>query len=535
MKSVCPLTKKDGDSVGFLLYGGTSNDDMEAMLSLRSSNGVKWRCRLSEYMEGGLLMSSSSSSSTGNVNGWVWGGGQSGRAYVWRGHDGCLVRCWAAHYRAITCLALSSCGGLLLSGGADGMVHSWNVLEIVGDSSEHSTTNSNWNDMNPHHTWSEHQLSVTALHALPANRALSTSTDRTLILMDLTNGTTLARILLPSALTSLVTDSCANRFYAGASDGAIYCVDASAYAIASTAESATVLSDTNTTTKATATATATRRAQQRHQSTSGTLLQETLLNEPNTNIPHQQQSSSLAELRGHERSVTALAVLEEDTESLLVSGGDDGTVRIWDLEARCCTRILHPWGDTPSTNTTASISSILLLPRPTNPNDDEYSRSDISLPLAPLRQYPQGSPHSDYGDYLTTDNNEDGFVERDMMLVLRQQDDALKFTTEHDHHIHPGQLNCLEKYRAKRQRLQSSLRRRKTHTQLIAEKTHHDHLTEQTQPQVDNNADTQLLQEDILALRKELAEANSTIDRWQKVNSTLLSKLEKARSPKKRK
>jgi hypothetical protein len=90
-----------------------------------------------------------------------------------------------------------------------------------------------------------------------------------------------------------------------------------------------------------------------------------------------------SELRGHEKSVTALAVLVEDG-AFLISGDSGGTLRVWDLESRGCVRVIMPWSF--STRTTVSseseaakssgshpVTSILVVPR----GDDSSQQADV--------------------------------------------------------------------------------------------------------------------------------------------------------------
>ena len=60
----------------------------------------------------------------------VAGGGQSGAAYVWESASGRLLRAWPAGYKAITALAFSDDGSLLLTGGEDTSVACWNLARL---------------------------------------------------------------------------------------------------------------------------------------------------------------------------------------------------------------------------------------------------------------------------------------------------------------------------------------------------------------------------------------------------------------------
>ena len=91
-----------------------------------------------------------------------------------------------------------------------------------------------------------------------------------------------------------------------------------------------------------------------------------------------------SELRGHEKSVTTLAVLVEDG-AYLISGDACGTLRVWDLESRGCVRVIMPWSfstrttvasDSEATKSSGShpVTSILVVPR----GDDSSEQADMS-------------------------------------------------------------------------------------------------------------------------------------------------------------
>jgi len=175
----------------YLVYAGPSKENMNAMLlssgdDANPNSGAggtqKWKCRLPEYMEGGLQISPHSPN-------FVFGGGRSGRAYVWSSfQNGALLKIWQAHYRPITSIAFSSCGGYVLTGGADGIVHIWNYLDLISQSNSSADDLIQNDEINPIHTWSEHSLPISSLCSLPSNRAVSVSLDRQLIIMELFNG-----------------------------------------------------------------------------------------------------------------------------------------------------------------------------------------------------------------------------------------------------------------------------------------------------------------------------------------------------------
>ena len=352
----CSETNKHN---AYIAYCGKNRDDMYAILLSQGSSSPKWKCRLPEFMTGGLHISP--------CGGYIIGAGKSGNCYCWSvlaGEGGELSRIWKAHYRSVTCVEFSDLGDFVVTGGNDGVVNVWSLMDIIsegdtllGDVRKNSTS------LDPFKTWSEHQLGITSLYSMQSSRIISTSSDRQIVIMEVFSGKTLGRILMPSSILSLTADSVCHRLFAGGHDGTIYCVDLDAYAIATTAEFAKTIDSSND-----------RRKKARTDimpSLSGSKLEETILGKDKAQ--HLDTNSYISELHGHDRAVSCLNILEsgEGLNDILVSGSNDGSVRIWDLNARCCMRILNPWSITspsisenkPSQNACSPCSSIIALTR----------------------------------------------------------------------------------------------------------------------------------------------------------------------------
>jgi WD40 repeat protein len=80
----------------------------------------------------------------------------------------------------------------------------------------------------------------------------------------------------------------------------------------------------------------------------------------------------LTELKGHAKAVLSLTLLDPSdlassssgsgTASLLASGSEAGTVRIWDLRTRSCVRVLRPWAPSSEGVSLQSVASSVTLP-----------------------------------------------------------------------------------------------------------------------------------------------------------------------------
>ena len=298
-----------------MAYGGTTtkrDDTYGMLLSLRPVSSpplLQWKCRLPEaQLSSGLLVSP--------CGDYIVGGGASGTCFVWNALGGALVRAAKAHYRSVTSMAWSDCGSFLVTGGADGMVHAFSLLDLVSDGQT----------VNPLRTWSVHHLPVTALLTMPSGRMVSASEDGQVVLIELFSEKVIATIQMPHAVRSLAHDG--GRLFAGSLSGSIYLVDLDLYAVHQTSQLGVI----------------TKRM-------SGTKTHQDQV------FSSDRGEAYKTELLGHEKPVTSLAVLTEDSSVWLVSGDEAGEVRIWDMESRGCVRNIRPWAHSATGTTTPTTSS----------------------------------------------------------------------------------------------------------------------------------------------------------------------------------
>ena len=306
---------------------------------------LHWKCHLPEPdLSAGLLVSP--------VSRHVVAGGSSGTLYVWNPlQGGCLVRSIpSAHYRAITCMQWSVAkeGSLappsassiwdchLITGGADGMVHMFSHLDLV---EQPSSTTSN-SSVKPIRTWTRHHLAVTALVALNGGRMVSASEDGQVVIMELCSGETVATFQMPDPIKSLTTDG-ERRIFAGSSKGVIYVVDLDEYAIHQTIQTgATIVHQPSQ-----QAATTESRVFGGSSNPVGAM----------TDSATDSSSSFLKEMRGHDSAITSLVVFQDEhagrNTEYLVSGDENGMLRVWDSRRRCCLCLVHPWSSTAGTTT----------------------------------------------------------------------------------------------------------------------------------------------------------------------------------------
>ena len=525
-----------------------------------SGVGQRWRAKPPEPVTSNISISPCGS--------YVVLGAKSGRCYLWStlgagdggggdgpggggqssgGAGGRLLRIWSAHNRPVTCVSFSSDGAILVTAGQDGIVNAWVLLDVVSTPEEDHGGGS----LRSVRTFSEHHLPVSALHSLPyANRLVSASSDRQLVLMELGCGRTLARILLPASIRSVTSDATGRRIYAGGDDGVVYCVDLDVHALRETAESATLVSVGPGTGS-------------KHRnlldapppSLSGSRLGQTILGISGAGATAS-ASSAVAELKGHSRPVTALAVVDGEADKggrgLLVSGSEDGTVRIWDLRTRACSKVIRPWGGSggttaggavgpsPSSATSCPVSSLVVVPRDgfssaassingpfdvAAPTDGRRGRGGGSYAdgafvdlFHPLQRFPA---HSLSGDSVP------------IMTSSRTLPVALRWDGEH-YRDRGGRNVAALSSGVKRQRISVAGPRESAAIMMPEEAAEGDgdngggFLSFYTDPKKEEAEGVHAEDAEVAGLRSQLADAKDTIRRWEKVNNKLATKLKEA-------
>jgi hypothetical protein len=261
---------------------------------------------------------------------------------VWDAPSGELLATFQAHNKAVTALAIAADGSLLATGGADGIVHVWDVaaaLDVArssgggggaggGASGGGGGGGGGGSGGAALASFSAHSLAVTALAWTTslgaAARLVSASTDRTVRVWDVAARRALGLTSLPSGVAALALAPAEDVLYVGALDGAIYVVDLVAAAAWAASGS--------------------RAGAHTGAAAAGVV-------GAGGGAPR----ASTAPLLGHTSSVSCLAISADGLR--LVSGADDGTVRLWDAAARA------PLGTSDLHRSAAPITSLAILPR----------------------------------------------------------------------------------------------------------------------------------------------------------------------------
>ncbi|PIN16451.1 WD40 repeat protein [Handroanthus impetiginosus] len=249
---------------------------------------------------------------------YIAGGGVSGDIYFWEVATGKLLKKWHAHYRAVTCLVFNDDQSLLISGAEDGCIRVWSLYLIFDDATSREARHLY------EYSFHEHSLRVTDVKSGYGGCnaiIVSSSEDRTCKVWSLSRGKLLRNIVFPSIIDAISLDPGENVFYAGSRDGKIYIAG---------------------------------------------------LNSPVTSNgnygPH-----IIGSLSEHSKAVTCLASSADGF--LLVSGSEDGMIRVWDTRTRNIVRVFR--------HAKGPVNNVLVIRQPHHINP----RTSVGSLSAPSRRH----------------------------------------------------------------------------------------------------------------------------------------------------
>lgn len=464
-----PQTFSTSNTQLLMSFGGNSvkkGDNYAMLLSVRSSSSppiLHWKSRLPEAdLTAGLLVSP--------CGYYVVGGGYSGSCFVWSSIGGYLLRTFKAHYRSVTCLSWSDCGRYLVTGGADGIVHMFSLIDLVDRATRKSTRT-----IAPLNTWSSHQFPVTCLTSLNSGRMASAAQDGQIVIVELFSKRVLATIQLPHGVACLAHHD--SRLYAGSTKGGIYSIDLDAYAMHQTEKQG---------------ATLTKRQRQERQAYLD--IEEKVFGKPASDDDSRIYQS---EWIGHDHPVLSIAILIEGMQGRMISGDEAGAIRIWDLESRTCLNVVKPWSQTSLSDLkldakakgpqTHPVTAILVMPQPPEAVAGMFAspvsqkgQSSIATLVTPLQKFSQDC------------EDEDAVYTSVPFLRPNRKGGNLK------------KWEARPMYR----------KRKIKQTKVAAE-----------EPDQKETNKLQEAQERIARLEQKLEEKQTEVTRWEKVNNQLMAKL----------
>jgi hypothetical protein len=439
-----------------------------------------------------------------------------------------------------------------MTGGADGMVHLFCLLDLVDQ--EDAGGNTSNNTITPLRSWSLHHLPVTVLTPLlcgSSYRMATASEDGQINLIDVYQGENappLCTFSLPHGIRSLISHvgvSGGQHLLAGSAHGTIYWLDLDLYAIHVTQQQTggTPVVGTG----------------MRQSSRIGisALWQDQVFGTHPSEVVYQ------TTLVGHDKAVTALAVVATTNSNHggfdLISGDESGTMRIWDLDSRVCRRVVRPWAmaersvatTTTTTSTTTNarqptlhpVTSIIVWEQDGDHNE-EASKS-ASLLLGSSRPGGGKARHSGAGSsliHLVTPlqrfRKESGdnmmtpvpFLQPSRHVVNDNMNPLGLWWNEDDWQIPASLLTSASSGPLKKRKLDGTLEHGgKTEEESANANTSGLNAQDDNAHGIATNDAKELLQAErdrVLLLQQELEEAKSTIQRWEVVNNKLMTKLQ---------
>lgn len=147
------------------------------------------------------------------------GGSLSGDIYLWEVETGRLLKKWHAHLRALTCLVFSEDDSLLISGSENGQIRVWSLYMLFDDLRSRDAKNLF------EYSFQDHSLRITdvVIGYGGCNAIIvSASDDRTCKVWSLSRGTLLRNIVFPSEIDAIALDPAEHVFYAGSRNGKIF-------------------------------------------------------------------------------------------------------------------------------------------------------------------------------------------------------------------------------------------------------------------------------------------------------------------------
>jgi pre-rRNA-processing protein IPI3 len=313
---------------------------------------------------------------------YLLGGTKKGWIYCWEVGTGALLTSWQAHFKAVTKILFTTCGQFAVSCSEDGMVRAWDFAAVLsaqdGGGGGGADKKKQATSTTPYRSWSPHTLTVkdmTLLGGISSVRVVTVSLDRTAVLFDLHANKQCFRAALPQPLES----ACANRtgdvLFLGSSSGSIFLLDLSIAALGLSAAHALVVGSSSLSLSSSSSSSSSSAAAAGSRALAGpqTSLDAAAASAAQGSAASAHAASSsasvasssggggggtssaYASLEGHTRAVTSIVCSIDNCT--IVSGGEDGSVRVWDYWTRQCLRELKPLHK-------AAVTSLLLLPKP---------------------------------------------------------------------------------------------------------------------------------------------------------------------------
>ena len=301
---------------------------------------------------------------------YLLGGTKRGWVYIWEMASGALLTSFQAHFKAVTHIRVTARSDFFISASEDGMARCWDLCSIVGNAAAAAAGNKRNAGVQPFRSWNPHTLAIKGMHIVECGssvRVFTCSIDRNVVIHDVHTNKQCHRLALPQALESLVCTAAGDYAFVGGSNGTVFVLDLSLTAAAKHATHAS---------SATTSMSSQLHASGLHGAGTGT----------STVGGDASMSTSVTNcLEGHSKAVVSLSIAADGRH--LVSGSDDASVRIWDIESlQCLHEIAQP----------RAVSNVLALRCPEMLQNATISRPKLA-PFEHLKKYTDATKASGNG------------------------------------------------------------------------------------------------------------------------------------------
>ena len=221
------------------------------------------------------------------------GGTKKGWLYLWEIGTGKLLKFWQGHFKPVKVISFAYQDNFFVSSSEDGITKVWDISDVLGGAGSISATGLGRSHIEAFRAFTHHVQPITGMVTRDtglSSKILSCSLDRTLVVQSLFSSKQVHRIMFSEPLESIACNATCDLVFLGASSGRIFMESLSASA---------------------------------------------LLKMRGDGGEDGEKSVFL----GHERAVTSLALTKNG--KLLLSGSEDGSVRIWDVGTRQCLKVIQ--------------------------------------------------------------------------------------------------------------------------------------------------------------------------------------------------
>lgn len=257
-----------------------------------------WEIQRKDQLQQKIVCPGIVTSLTASPDGQFLAAGVAEAIYLWEVSTGKLLSVLGRHYQDVTCLKFTDDSSHFVSAGKDNLALVWSLCSVFQVDLSHTPE--------PRHVLSRHSLPITDLHVgrMGAQARIATaSLDQTIKLWELSSGEMLLSVLFDVEIMSVTLDPCEYFLFCGGSDGNIYQVS---------------------------------------------LCSQSLSRDKS----FQSDGDGNQVFKGHRNLVTCLSVSMDGT--LLLSGSNDETVQLWDIQSKQSIRCLNHKG--PVTNAAIMVA-----------------------------------------------------------------------------------------------------------------------------------------------------------------------------------